>query len=96
MLGAVIGYESSNDSTVAHEKNIILLSSLMWLRMNGQVVLLVFLPGLIFLDAVTINVHLFFQAFWQLMIFAFPMVVVGAGLTAVATKYILPYGEKMK
>lgn len=38
--------------------------------MNGQAILLLFLPGLIFLDAVTINVHLFFQAFWQLMIFA--------------------------
>lgn len=38
--------------------------------MNGQALLLLFLPGLIFLDAVTINVHLFFQAFWQLMIFA--------------------------
>lgn len=66
LMGVGIGYTVSwSDSDDA-----ILLSSRRWLTMNGQALLLLFLPGLIFLDAVTINVHLFFQAFWQLMIFA--------------------------
>lgn len=66
LMGVGIGYQVSwSDSDDA-----ILLSSRRWLTMNGQALLLLFLPGLIFLDAVTINVHLFFQAFWQLMIFA--------------------------
>lgn len=66
LMGVGIGYQVSwSDSDDA-----ILLSSRSWLTMNGQALLLLFLPGLIFLDAVTINVHLFFQAFWQLMIFA--------------------------
>lgn len=89
LLGVIIGYESD-----ASTQNTILFSALRWMNINGQVVLLIFLPGLIFLDAFTINVHLFFQAFWQLMIFAFPMVLVGAGLTALVARYVLPYGEK--
>jgi len=89
LMGVGIGYESVFGTT-----NAILFSSLKWIYINGQVVLLIFLPGLIFLDAFTINVHLFFQAFWQLMIFAFPMVLVGAGLTAAVAKYLFPYGEK--
>ncbi len=89
LLGVIIGYESD-----ASTQNTILFSALRWMNINGQVVLLIFLPGLIFLDAFTINVHLFFQAFWQLMIFAFPMVLVGAGLTALVGRYVLPYGEK--
>lgn len=89
LLGVVIGYKSD-----ASTQNTILFSALRWMNINGQVVLLIFLPGLIFLDAFTMNVHLFFQAFWQLMIFAFPMVLVGAGLTALVARYVLPYGEK--
>ena len=66
LMGVVIGYQVS----WSESDDAILLSSWSWLKMNGQAILLLFLPGLIFLDAVTINVHLFFQAFWQLMIFA--------------------------
>ena len=66
LLGFAIGYATEPNSTNAIGK-----SALLWLGINGQVILLIFLPGLIFLDAITINVHLFFQAFWQLIIFAF-------------------------
>ena len=89
LVGVGIGYNAE----YYQQQNAILVSSLNWISMNGEVILLIFLPGLIFLDAVTINVHLFFQAFWQLIIFAFPMVLVGAVLTAVVAKYTLPYGK---
>lgn len=85
LLGAIIGYFTTSDSTDA-----IAESASIWIDINGRVVLLVFLPGLIFLDSYTINVHLFFQAFWQLINFAFPMVVGGAALTALFAKYVIP------
>ena len=69
LLGVTLGYLTSGHSSDAVGK-----SAILWLGINGQVILLVFLPGLIFLDAITINVHLFFQSFWQLIVFAFPMV----------------------
>ena len=69
LLGMTLGY-----LTTGHSEDAIGKSATLWLGINGQVILLVFLPGLIFLDAITINVHLFFQSFWQLIVFAFPMV----------------------
>lgn len=56
ILGTCIGYFTSS----WHE-NAIAYSASIWLGINGQVILLVFLPGLIFHDSFTINVHLFFQ-----------------------------------
>ena len=91
LMGVGIGYECDWTGT----QNAVLVAAQNWLAMNGQVVLLLFLPGLIFLEAVTINVHLFFQAFWQLMILAFPMVLFGTGLTGLVAKLMLPYGEKI-
>lgn len=86
LLGFVLGY-----GTTQNPHNAIGQSALLWLGINGQVILLVFLPGLIFLDSFTINVHLFFQSFWQLIVFAFPMVLGGTCLTALVAKYIFPY-----
>lgn len=86
ILGFCIGYGTTNDPSSALGK-----SALLWLHINGSVILLVFLPGLIFLDAATINVHLFFQSFWQLLVFAFPMVLAGTALTACVAKYVFPY-----
>eukprot|EP00580_Thalassiosira_gravida_P014083 CAMPEP_0201682116 /NCGR_PEP_ID=MMETSP0494-20130426/51456_1 /ASSEMBLY_ACC=CAM_ASM_000839 /TAXON_ID=420259 /ORGANISM="Thalassiosira gravida, Strain GMp14c1" /LENGTH=1055 /DNA_ID=CAMNT_0048165873 /DNA_START=148 /DNA_END=3316 /DNA_ORIENTATION=- len=86
ILGTSIGYFSNNQ-----QENAIAYSTSIWLGINGQVILLVFLPGLIFHDSITINVHLFFQAFWQLIVFAFPMVLGGTSLTALVAIYILPY-----
>jgi len=63
-----------------------------WVDINGELLLVVFLPGLIYSDATHMNVHLFFQAFWQCFTFAFPMVLAGTSLTAVIAYYLLPYG----
>lgn len=87
LLGTAIGYFTKD-----YHDNAIAYSASIWLGINGQVILLVFLPGLIFHDSFTINVHLFFQAFWQLIIFAFPMVVGGTALTSLIAGYVLPYG----
>ena len=56
LLGTIIGYVTNNN-----QENDLAKSVNIWLGINGQVILLVFLPGLIFNDSFTINVHLFFQ-----------------------------------
>jgi NhaP-type Na+/H+ or K+/H+ antiporter len=63
-----------------------------WIHIDGEVLLLVFLPGLLMKDAMSMNVHLFSVAFGQCVIFAFPMVLAGTGLTALIGMYILPWG----
>ena len=66
-------------------------SILMWLPIDSEVLLLVFLPGLIFKDSLGQNVHLFRLSMRQLFIFAFPMVLAGTCLTALVAYYVLPY-----
>lgn len=72
--------------------NAIVESMKQWLGINGEVIILTFLPGLLFLDSYNINVHLFVQSFWQLVVFAFPMVLGGTYLTALVAYYFFPYG----
>eukprot|EP00980_Cylindrotheca_fusiformis_P029899 scaffold24016_cov117-Cylindrotheca_fusiformis.AAC.1 len=63
-----------------------------WTGINAEVLLLVFLPGLLFRDAMSQNVHLFVFSIAQLLIFAFPMVLAGTALTALVAFYIFPFG----
>ena len=63
-------------------------SILMWSEIDSEVLLLVFLPGLIFRDAFSLNVHLFLEAISQISIFAFPMVLAGTTLTALVAYYV--------
>jgi len=62
-----------------------------WSNINYEVLLLVFLPGLIFNDSFGLDVHLFGIAINQCIIYAFPMVLVGTALTACVGYYVLPY-----
>lgn len=64
----------------------------LWVAIDSEVLLLVFLPGLIFKDSVGLNVHLFRVALGQCLNFAFPMVLAGTALTALVAYYIFPYG----
>lgn len=74
------------------EKTDLLTQSItMWSNINGEVLLLVFLPGNIFKDSFGINVRLFIVSIWQCVILAFPMVLAGAALTAIVGFYIFPY-----
>ena len=64
----------------------------MWEAIGAETLLLAFLPGLLFRDAYASNVFLFQKAFWQCVVMAFPMVLVGTGLTACVGYFVLPYG----
>mmetsp|Transcript_11154 Transcript_11154/g.19589 ORF Transcript_11154/g.19589 Transcript_11154/m.19589 type:complete len:998 (+) Transcript_11154:30-3023(+) len=86
IIGALIGV------SVHHvDQNPITFSAETWIGIEGEVILLVFLPGLLYLDSYNIDVHLFFASFWQLLTFAFPMVLAGTTLTALVAYYIFPY-----
>lgn len=73
-------------------RNILLESSYIWTNIEGELIILIFLPGLLYLDSFNIDIHLFLQSFWQLVVFAFPMVLGGTALTALVAYYIFPYG----
>lgn len=62
-----------------------------WMKIPGELLLMVFLPGLLYVDAYGIDVHLFLKSFSQLLVFAFPMVLAGTTLTALVAFYVLPY-----
>lgn len=64
----------------------------MWSNIDSEVLLLSFLPGLIFKDSIGLNVHLFRVALGQCLNFAFPMVLAGTSLTALVAWGIFPYG----
>uniref|UniRef100_A0A7S2EVJ6 Cation/H+ exchanger transmembrane domain-containing protein n=1 Tax=Trieres chinensis TaxID=1514140 RepID=A0A7S2EVJ6_TRICV len=82
-LAAEINYGATNQ---VHE------SLEMWAKIDGKVLLMIFLPGLLFWDAFNVNVYMFKMSFWQLLIMAFPMVILGAILTALIGYYVFPYG----
>ncbi|KAG7343805.1 cyclic nucleotide-binding protein [Nitzschia inconspicua] len=87
ILGAIMGAVSS----LSKANNILTNSITQWTNIDSDLLLLVFLPGLIFKDAVTIPIHLFLVASLQIWLLAFPMVLVGTTLTAVVGYYVLPY-----
>lgn len=62
-----------------------------WMQIDGELLLVGFLPGLIFSDASSQNTHLFQVAFGQCLTFAFPMVLAGTLLMALVAYYVLPY-----
>lgn len=88
LIGALmgIGVELVDEAT-----DHVSLSTRMWANIDSELLLLVFLPGLIFKDAMGLNVHLFQKAVVQCLIFAFPMVLLGTYLTACVAKYVFPY-----
>ncbi len=67
-------------------------SMLQWVEIDSELLLAGFLPGLLFGDALGIDFHLFSISFFQILILAFPMVLLGTVLTALVGFYILPYG----
>ena len=63
-----------------------------WVRIDHEVLFNVFLPGLLFKDALEINFYLFQASLGQLLILAFPAVLAGTLLTAAVVMFVLPYG----
>lgn len=86
LLGALMGYFSPASGSALAD------SLLTWLGMDGEAIILSFLPGLLFLDSYNADVYLFRRACSQLLLFAFPMVLGGSVLTALVARHVLPYG----
>jgi len=63
-----------------------------WERIDPHLVFYVFLPVLIFVEAMRLNVKLAAKCFSQVMVLACPGVLLGTALTAVFSKYCFPYG----
>jgi hypothetical protein len=61
LFGVVIGVLTKPTLAENMQDNAISYSTYIWLKIDGLVILLIFLPGLIFADSFTINVHMFFQ-----------------------------------
>ncbi len=66
-------------------------SAEIWMEIPGELFLLIFLPGLLYVEAYHVDVHLFLKSFSQLLVFAFPMVLSGTALAALVAYYIFPY-----
>jgi len=63
-----------------------------WTNIDGELLLLIFLPGLIFRDAFSMDPYLFEASISQTFIFAFPMVLAGTASIAAIAFYVFPYG----
>ena len=85
-VGAIIGITSRSVDTAIE------FSASTWGHIEGELILLIFLPGLLFLDSYNLDVHLLMQTFTQILHFAFPMMLAGTVIIALVGKYILPYG----
>lgn len=88
LIGTLMGIGAA----LSHDDNQLSESIQLWVEIDSEVLLLVFLPGLIFKDAIGLNVHLFRVALGQCFNFAFPMVLAGTALTALVAFYVFPYG----
>lgn len=88
LIGTVMGVAI----TVTDANDQLTQSIRMWENINSELLLLAFLPGLLFKDAYGLDFHLFTKAFVQILIMAFPMVLAGTCLMALVGTYVLPYG----
>ena len=88
--GAVLGviYGSTDFDLNEHLGESISL----WININPDVLLLIFLPGLLFGDALHVNYHLFKKSFVQTLWLAFPGMLFGTALTALFAFFLFPYG----
>jgi hypothetical protein len=87
ILGAFMGagvFYAGNDNALAD-------SIKQWANIDSQLLFLIFLPGLIFKEAVEFNLNMFLVGLPQILILAFPMVLMGTVMTAVVCVTMLPY-----
>ena len=74
------------------DTNILGQSIQLWTGIDNEVLFTVFLPGLLFKDALEINFHLLTACINQLLWLAFPLVLISTILTALVGFYVFPYG----
>jgi NhaP-type Na+/H+ or K+/H+ antiporter len=89
--GAIMGFIIVHQEDPMNNRNMLFDSITMYINIDSSVLLLIFLPALLFKDAVEIHMNLFLVGFWQIFIMAVPMVFVGTAVMAVACKYCLGY-----
>jgi len=87
LLGTMMGIGVSNSSYYDQ----LTVSTKMWENINGELLLVTFLPGLLFKDAYCLDFHLFQKSLGQTMLMAFPMVLGGTTLLALVARFVLPY-----
>ena len=63
----------------------------LWIDINPDALLLIFLPGLLFGDALQVNYHLFKKSCLQTLWLAFPGMLLGTVLTALVPIYVFQY-----
>ncbi|KAG5183566.1 Sodium/hydrogen exchanger family-domain-containing protein [Tribonema minus] len=63
-----------------------------WVNIDPEVLLLVFIPVLIFESAFNTDVHVFQREFWQVVTLAGPGTVIASVFTALILQFWLPYG----
>eukprot|EP00512_Aurantiochytrium_limacinum_P013562 CAMPEP_0171566434 /NCGR_PEP_ID=MMETSP0961-20121227/563_1 /TAXON_ID=87120 /ORGANISM="Aurantiochytrium limacinum, Strain ATCCMYA-1381" /LENGTH=924 /DNA_ID=CAMNT_0012120165 /DNA_START=307 /DNA_END=3082 /DNA_ORIENTATION=- len=88
VIGTVMGVVSSETSG----SNVLKESITLWSEIDPELLLLTFLPALIFGDALQVNWHLFQKSLPQTLTLAFPGVLVGTLLTGYVVYYIFPMG----
>ena len=66
------------------------LSILMWSKIDPNLLLMVFLPGLLFREAIEFNMNRFYLSLWQILTLAYPMVLLGTVLNSLVAKYVFP------
>jgi NhaP-type Na+/H+ or K+/H+ antiporter len=64
----------------------------MWVQIPPRLLLYVFLPALVFPDAMKLNFFMAKRCMWEIVVLAGPGVLLGAYLTAQVAFYLLPYG----
>ena len=62
-----------------------------WQSIDGHLLLNVFLPPLLMADSMHLDWHVAKRSAWQCFLLAFPGVVLGAFLTALVARSVLPY-----
>ena len=90
VIGTIMGVSNSRLESHNHLHESI---AEYWREIDSEVLLLVFLPGLIFKDAWSLDSNLFQKAFLQMLNFAFPMVLGGTCLAALVAYYVLPQDD---
>lgn len=89
LIGTALGIIATMSSTGCC--NALILSTLQWTQIDSNLLLLTILPGLILRDAMEIQFDIFMLASGQLLLLAYPMVLVGTILTGVAVYFCVPW-----
>jgi NhaP-type Na+/H+ or K+/H+ antiporter/carbonic anhydrase len=82
--GFVIYIYPESDSTMQRSID-------MWANIDGHLLLYAFLPALLFGEAMTLNVHMFTQTFFQCLVLACPGVIFGTFVTGFCAMELFPY-----